>query len=102
MPETGIEPVRLFKRRGIFLPLRLSPPAQRVFTLGCWWSGVRLHHRTNFLSKLAALGARRLLSTPSAAILKKTLRSLARRWLEKQMPFRAFTEFDGFTSKVSP
>ena len=42
-------------RRGIFFPLRLSPPAR----MRCSWAGARLHHR------LAALGARRLLSTPS-------------------------------------
>ncbi|KAG0892122.1 hypothetical protein G6F32_017463 [Rhizopus arrhizus] len=54
VPETGIEPVRPCGR-GIFLPLRLSPPARKR----CSWSGARLHHR------LAALGARRLLSTPS-------------------------------------
>ena len=40
-------------RRGIFLPLRLSPP------LAGSWSGARLHHG------LATVGARRLLSTPS-------------------------------------
>ena len=39
VPETGIEPVRP-RGRGIFLPLRLSPPAQAC----CSWSGARLHH----------------------------------------------------------
>jgi hypothetical protein len=37
VPETGIEPVRP-RGRGIFLPLRLSPPAPRMRTLFGVWS----------------------------------------------------------------
>src|SRR6478609_11905484 len=77
VPETGIEPVRP-RSRGIFLPLRLSPPAQ-----GCSWSGARLHH------SLAAVGARRLLSTPSPIFQSGLGSALARN------RSRAFAEFDG-------
>ena len=69
-------------RRGIFFPLRLSPPAR----MRCSWAGARLHHR------LAALGARRLLSTPSPMDLAIGA------WLgvgSGACAPRAFTEFDG-------
>jgi len=78
VPETGIEPVRPCGR-GIFLPLRLSPPARER----CSWSGARLHH------SLAALGARRLLSTPSRFFQTGLGSALARN------RSRAFAEFDG-------
>ncbi len=66
VPEAGIEPARP-RSRGIFLPLRLSPPTH----MRCSWSGARLHHSP------AAVGARRLLSTPSQPYRP----GLARRWL---------------------
>ena len=78
VPETGIEPVRPCGR-GIFLPLRLSPPARKRRS----WSGARLHH------SLLALGARRLLSTPSPAFQPGLGSALARN------RSRAFAEFDG-------
>ncbi|MNS52895.1 hypothetical protein D3C72_856310 [compost metagenome] len=78
VPETGIEPVRPCGR-GIFLPLRLSPPAR----VRCSWSGARLHH------SLAAVGARRLLSTPSPVFQSGLGSALARN------RSRAFAEFDG-------
>ena len=53
------------------------------------WSGARLHHR------LAALGARRLLSTPSPLSRSSRARGLARRQLGGFAAARAFTEFDG-------
>ena len=67
-------------RRGIFFPLRLSPPARGR----CSWAGARLHH------SLAAVGARRLLSTPSQAA--------AWAWLgvgSGARASRAFADFDG-------
>jgi hypothetical protein len=86
VPEAGIEPARP-RSRGIFMPLRLSPPAW-----SCSWSGARLHH------SLAATGARRLLSTPSANPSRRI-----RAWLgvgsnaidARSGACRAFTEFDG-------
>lgn len=48
----GIEPAREFSQR-IFVPLRLSPPLSRL------WSGLSLHRG------VAAVGAARLVSTPS-------------------------------------
>jgi len=68
-------------RRGIFFPLRLSPPAR----WRCSWSGARLHH------SLAAVGARRLLSTPSREPFDSGLGSALARTLRS----RAFAEFDG-------
>jgi hypothetical protein len=79
VPEAGIEPARP-RGRGIFLPLRLSPPTR----MRCLWSGARLHH------SLAAVGARRLLSTPS--------QPLDWAWLgvgSGAEASRAFAEFDG-------
>src|SRR5450631_2499009 len=75
VPGAGLEPTWPCGL-GIFLPLRLSPP------LAGSWSGARLHHR------LAALGARRLLSTPSSIA-----GGLARCSLG--LASRAFAEFDG-------
>src|SRR5689334_22117064 len=60
VPGAGVEPARPCGQ-GIFLPLRLSPP------LSGSWSGARLHHGP------AALGARRLLSTPSSSRLGSAL-----------------------------
>lgn len=71
-------------RRGIFFPLRLSPPPSPKKRRS--WAGARLHR------SLSALGARRLLSTPSQAI-------LPRAWLgvgSAANAARAFAEFDGF------
>ncbi len=56
VPEAGFEPARP-GGRGIFVPLRLSPPP--LGNRRRSWSGARLH------PGLAAVGARRLLSTPS-------------------------------------
>jgi len=80
VPEAGFEPARP-RGRGIFVPLRLSPPplASRRRS----WSGARLH------PGLAAVGARRLLSTPS-----RPEAGLARRWRGLVQP-RAFADFDG-------
>jgi len=86
----GPESNRHALRRGIFFPLRLSPPPPRKRRRS--WAGARLHH------SLSALGARRLLSTPS----------------EKPFGFRAWLgissdlrpgpspSLTGFTSGVSP
>ena len=74
-------------RRGIFLPLRLSPPAHTR----CSWSGARLHH------SLAAVGARRLLSTPSQTV--------AWAWLgvgSDAEASRAFADFDGLHFRRFP
>ena len=76
VPGAGFEPAWPCGR-GIFFPLRLSPP------LAGSWAGARLHHG------LTALGARRLLSTPSLL----PHEGLARRSLA--LACRAFTEFDG-------
>jgi len=46
VPEAGVEPARLLGR-GIFMPLRLSPPAR----LRCSWSGARLHHSTAYRAR---------------------------------------------------
>lgn len=65
-----------------FLPT--STFAAALLNAGRSWSGARLHH------SLAAVGARRLLSTPSQAI--------ARAWLgvgSVAEASRAFAEFDG-------
>src|SRR5215471_15775971 len=63
VPEVGVEPTR-FSGRRIFVPLRLSPPrATRVRGL---------EHA--FTVAMQAVGARRLLSTPS-------LRAWRRAWL---------------------
>ena len=65
MPEVGVEPTR-FSGRRIFVPLRLSPPRRSV-------RRVRgLEHA--FTVAMQAVGARRLLSTPS-------LRAWHRAWL---------------------
>ncbi len=80
VPEAGIEPARLSARD--FLPT--STFAAALLNAGRSWSGARLHH------SLAAVGARRLLSTPSQAI--------ARAWLgvgSVAEASRAFAEFDG-------
>ena len=86
----GPESNRHALRRGIFFPLRLSPPSPPKRRRS--WAGARLHH------SLSALGARRLLSTPS----------------EKPFSFRAWLgissdlrpgpspSLTGFTSGVSP
>ncbi|MNF96417.1 hypothetical protein D3C84_792080 [compost metagenome] len=57
VPEAGIEPARL--SAGDFLPTSAFAAALRI--AGRSWAGARLHH------SLAAVGARRLLSTPSQA-----------------------------------
>ncbi len=77
VPEAGIEPARLAARD--FLTTSAFAASAR-----CWWSGARLH------LSLAALGARRLLSTPS--------RAGAWAWLgvgSDAGASRAFAEFDG-------
>jgi hypothetical protein len=78
VPEAGLEPARP-RGRGIFVPLRLSPPASRRS-----WPGARLR------PSLPALGARRLLSTPSR------LHGLGS--ASARSGSRAFAEFDGFRS----
>jgi|GEM_PF-2936312 len=80
VPEAGIEPARLAARDF----LATSAFAATLRNAGCSWSGARLHH------SLAAVGARRLLSTPS--------RALAWAWLgvgSDEQASRAFAEFDG-------
>jgi hypothetical protein len=81
VPEAGLEPAWPFGL-GIFLPLRLSPP------LAGSWSGARLHHG------LAALGARRLLSTPSPS------RGLGSALARTPRPGRP-PSLTGYTSRIS-
>ena len=80
VPEAGIEPARLSARDF----LTTSTFAAALLNAGRSWSGARLHH------SLAAVGARRLLSTPS----QSWNLGLARRWLGCEAS-RAFTDFDG-------
>lgn len=80
VPEAGIEPAHLSARDF----LTTSTFAATLLTAGCSWSGARLHH------SLAAVGARRLLSTPS--------QTFAWAWLgvgSATKAARAFAEFDG-------
>lgn len=69
-------------------PLRLSPPAR----MRCSWSGARLHH------SLAAVGARRLLSTPSHEAFDSGLGSALARTLARSGRSPNLT---GFTFGVS-
>jgi len=87
VPGAGIEPARL--AAGDFLTT--SAFAATVSTQ-CSWSGARLHH------SLAALGARRLLSTPSEALYG------AKAWLGISSDLRPgpSPSLTGFTSEVSP
>ena len=77
-------------RRGIFFPLRLSPPPSPKKQRS--WAGARLHH------SLSALGARRLLSTPSEEPFG------SRAWLGISSDLRPgpSPSLTGFTSGVSP
>ena len=77
-------------RRGIFFPLRLSPPPSPKKRRS--WAGARLHH------SLSALGARRLLSTPSEEPFG------SRAWLGISSDLRPgpSPSLTGFTSGVSP
>ena len=86
----GPESNRHALRRGIFFPLRLSPPPSPKKRRS--WAGARLHH------SLSALGARRLLSTPS----KEPFGSRA--WLGISSDLRPgpSPSLTGFTSGVSP
>ena len=80
VPEAGIEPARLSARDF----LTTSTFAAALLNAGRSWSGARLHH------SLAAVGARRLLSTPSQAA--------AWAWLgvgSGARASRAFADFDG-------
>ena len=80
VPEAGIEPARLSARDF----LTTSTFAAALLNAGRSWSGARLHH------SLAAVGARRLLSTPSQAV--------AWAWLgvgSDAEASRAFADFDG-------
>ena len=80
VPEAGIEPARLSARDF----LTTSTFAAALLNAGRSWSGARLHH------SLAAVGARRLLSTPSQAV--------AWAWLgvgSGAKASRAFADFDG-------
>lgn len=112
VPETGIEPVRPYQGRGIFIPLRLSPPH---WPQDAWTK--RSAHRSRHVRGLEhafaiagpslapTLGARRLLSTPSRWS-RHNKRREQQAWLgisagqfvqldtEPTAP-RAFTEFDG-------
>ena len=76
-------------RRGIFFPLRLSPPPLPKKRRS--WAGARLHH------SLSALGARRLLSTPSEEPFG------SRAWLGISSDLRPgpSPSLTGFTSGVS-
>jgi len=76
-------------RRGIFFPLRLSPPPSPKKRRS--WAGARLHH------SLSALGARRLLSTPSEEPFG------SRAWLGISSDLRPgpSPSLTGFTSGVS-
>ena len=81
MPEAGLEPARRMRSRDF--------PAASAFAAGAGlarrsWSGARLH------PSLAAVGARRLLSTPSGA--SRRLGSVSAR---SRGATRAFAEFDG-------
>ncbi len=77
-------------RRGIFFPLRLSPPPSPKKRRS--WAGARLHH------SLSAVGARRLLSTPSEEPFG------SRAWLGISSDLRPgpSPSLTGFTSGVSP
>lgn len=77
-------------RRRIFFPLRLSPPS--CARAGRLWSGARLH------PSLSAVGARRLLSTPSPGSFAPGA------WLGISSDGRPgpSPSLTGFTSRVSP
>ena len=88
VPEAGIEPARLSARDF----LTTSTFAAALLNAGRSWSGARLHH------SLAAVGARRLLSTPSEEPFG------SRAWLGISSDLRPgpSPSLTGFTSGVSP
>jgi len=82
VPEVGVEPTRLLGG-GFSRHFGFRRPREPCKPRGSW-SGARLHRSRS------ALGARRLLSTPSPLF-------ASRAWLGVSSSFtlRAFTEFDG-------
>ena len=86
VPEAGIEPARPFRVEGFSYHFGFRRQRER-----CSWSGARLHH------SLAAVGARRLLSTPSQTV--------AWAWLgvgSDAEASRAFADFDGLHFRRFP
>lgn len=94
VPGTGLEPASQLRRR-IFVTLLLSKPASRARTvraLDYAFTVARGHDRCP-----CALGAPRLVSTPSSRV----PRGLARRCLDARI--RGFAEFEGFcTDRFRP
>ncbi len=88
VPEAGIEPARPFRVEGFSYRFGFRRQRER-----CSWSGARLHH------SLAAVGARRLLSTPSLESFDPGLGSVLARMLAAS---RAFAEFDGLHLRGFP
>ena len=88
VPEAGIEPARPFRVEGFSYHFGFRRQRER-----CSWSGARLH------PSLAALGARRLLSTPSLESFDPGLGSVLARMLAAS---RAFAEFDGLHLRGFP
>ena len=88
VPEAGIEPARPFRVEGFSYRFGFRRQRER-----CSWSGARLHH------SLAAVGARRLLSTPSLESFDPELGSALARMLAAS---RAFAEFDGLHLRGFP
>jgi hypothetical protein len=88
VPEAGIEPARPFRVEGFSYHFGFRRQRER-----CSWSGARLHH------SLAAVGARRLLSTPSLESFDPGLGSVLARMLAAS---RAFAEFDGLHLRGFP
>ena len=88
VPEVGLEPTSLAAED--FLPT--SAFAADLHGAGRSWSGARLHH------SLSAVGARRLLSTPSLEPFG------SRAWLGISSNLRSgpSPSLTGFTSRVSP
>ena len=88
VPEAGIEPARPFRVEGFSYHFGFRRQRER-----CSWSGARLHHN------LAAVGARRLLSTPSLESFDPGLGSVLAQMLAAS---RAFAEFDGLHLRGFP
>lgn len=98
VPGTGLEPASQLRRR-IFVTLLLSKPAPRGAVRALDYAFAIAHEPC---CRSCALGAPRLVSTPSPPPLLLPLRGLARRCLGASRA-RGFAEFEGFcTGRFRP
>ncbi|AHI74803.1 hypothetical protein BTRA_2836 [Burkholderia thailandensis USAMRU Malaysia  len=98
VPGTGLEPASQLRRR-IFVTLLLSKPAPRGAVRALDYAFAIAHKPC---CRSCALGAPRLVSTPSPPPLFRPLRGLARRCLGASRA-RGFAEFEGFcTGRFRP